>query len=104
MATKQSTVDFILEQVASAGNVSARKMFGEYGLYCDGKLVALICDDLLFIKPTPSAHSYVGDATELPPYPGAKSQLCIDADRWGDPEWLAGLIRIAASAAKAKRR
>ncbi len=107
MATKQSTVDFIIEQAAPAGNISARKMFGEYGLYCDGKLAALICDDRLFIKPTPSVRSYVGETTELPPYPGAKPQFCIDADRWDDPEWLAGLIRLAASTAtpaKAKRR
>ncbi len=52
MASSQGTVDFIVEQMASAGTVSARKMFGEYGIYCDGKMVALVCDDRLFVKPT----------------------------------------------------
>ena len=32
MATKQSTIEFILDQLASAGEITARKMFGEYAL------------------------------------------------------------------------
>ena len=53
MSTQPSTIDYLLEQLGSAGSVSARKMFGEYGLYCDGKIVALVCDDQFFLKPTP---------------------------------------------------
>ena len=50
MATQKNTVDYILEQIAEAGIVSAREMFGEYAIYCDGKVVALVCDDQLFCK------------------------------------------------------
>jgi len=50
MASKQSTIDFILEQINAAGEVSAKKMFGEYGIFCNGKMVALVCDDQLFVK------------------------------------------------------
>jgi hypothetical protein len=32
MASKQTTVDFILEQIAEAGVVTARKMSGEYAV------------------------------------------------------------------------
>ena len=56
MATQQRTVDFLVEQVARAGAVTQRKMFGEFALYCDGKVVALVCDDELFVKPTVAAH------------------------------------------------
>ena len=52
MSSQQSTVDFILDQISEAGDVSAKKMFGEYGLYCNGKMVASVCDDQLFVKPT----------------------------------------------------
>ena len=41
MASNKTTVDFILDQIAAAGAVSAKKMFGEYGIYCDAKIVAL---------------------------------------------------------------
>ena len=52
MATRESTVAFIVEQLSSISGISTRKMFGEYGIWCDGKIVALICDNQLFVKPT----------------------------------------------------
>lgn len=94
MATQQSTVDFILEQVAGAGDVSARKMFGEYALYRQDKVVALICDDQLFVKPTRSGKAYLGETVEAPPYPGAKDAFLIAADKWDDADWLVELIRL----------
>src|SRR5260221_2064822 len=72
MGSRQSIVDYLVGQMATAGAVSARKMFGEYGVYCDGKMVALVCDDQLFVKPTASGRAHVGNVTEAPPYPGAK--------------------------------
>jgi TfoX/Sxy family transcriptional regulator of competence genes len=72
MASQQRTADYVVEQIAAAGSVSARKMFGEYGVYCDGKMVALICDDQLFVKPTKGGRTFLGKVREAPPYPGAK--------------------------------
>lgn len=94
MSSKQSTVDYIVDQMGSAGAVSAKKMFGEYGIYCDSKLVALVCDDQLFVKPTSGGRSFVGKIEEAPPYPGAKPSFLISGDRWDNGEWLAELIRI----------
>ncbi len=37
--------------MGAAGAVSARKMFGEYAIYREGKLIVLVCDDGLFPKP-----------------------------------------------------
>ncbi|MFY9628771.1 MAG: TfoX/Sxy family protein [Methylocystis sp.] len=95
MASRQGTVDFIVEQLAEAGAVSARKMFGEYGIYCDGKMVALVCDDQLFVKPTAAGRALIGDVTEGAPYKGAKPCFVISVERWDDAEWLAKLIRIS---------
>ncbi|KVU83744.1 competence protein TfoX [Burkholderia ubonensis] len=97
MASSQSTVDFIVEQMAAAGAVSARKMFGEYGIYCDGKMVALVCDDRLFVKPTPDGKAFLGECEEGPPYPGAKPCFVISGERWDEREWLSRLIRITAA-------
>lgn len=77
MASRQSTIDYILEQISSAGAVSARKMFGEYGIYCDGKIVALVCDNQLFVKPTTAGRGFVGTCNDVSPYPGAKPCLLI---------------------------
>jgi TfoX/Sxy family transcriptional regulator of competence genes len=75
----------------------ARKMFGEYGLYCDGKMVAVIGDDQLFVKQTPGGRVHAGAVAEVSPYPGAKLCLLIPGDRWEDADWLAGLIRVTAA-------
>ena len=96
MASKQSTVDYILEQIAESGQVSAKKMFGEYTVYCDGKIVALICDDQLFVKPTTAGRAYIGNCSEACPYPGAKPCLLISGEMWDDYEWLTTLVKISA--------
>ena len=97
MASQKSTVDYIVEQMAGAGDVSARKMFGEYGLFLDGKMVALVCDDQLFIKPTAAGRAFAGDIREGAPYPSAKPYLVIDGERWDDAEWLSELTRRSAA-------
>lgn len=95
MASDQSFVDFVVDQLDNCGTVTSRKMFGEYAIYSNGKLVALICDNRLFIKPTDAARSYIGEElVEAPPYPGAKNSFLIE-DRIEDREWLNGLVRIS---------
>jgi TfoX/Sxy family transcriptional regulator of competence genes len=95
MASDPKTVAFIVDQLAAAGEVSAKPMFGEYGVYCDGRMVALICDEHLFVKPTPGGRAFAGALDEAPPYLGAKPCLLVDADRWDDADWLAELVRIS---------
>jgi TfoX/Sxy family transcriptional regulator of competence genes len=98
MASQQSTVDFIIDQIGSAGAVSAKKMFGEYGIYCNGKMVALVCDDQLYIKPTAPGRSYLGDVTEQAPYPSAKPCFLIPGEKWDQGDWLTELIRLSTAA------
>ena len=98
MAAQQRTVDLIMEQASAAGDVSARRMFGEFGLYLGGKLISLVCDDQLYLKPTSARREFAGPAPEAPPYPGAKPQLLIEDDRWDDADWLAELVRVTAAA------
>jgi TfoX/Sxy family transcriptional regulator of competence genes len=97
MATERKTVDYLVDQMSGAGAVSARPMFGEYGVYCDGKMVAIIGDGQLFIKPTPAGRILAADAEEAPPYPGARPYLLIDAERWDDQDWLSDLVRATAA-------
>lgn len=94
MASSKSTIDFILEQIQAAGIVSARKMFGEYGLFCSGKFVAVVCDDRLYIKPTDAGRAFIGDVEEAPPYQGAKNYFHISGEKWDDAEWLSDLVRV----------
>ena len=70
-------------------------MFGEYAIYCDGKVVALVCDNQLFVKPTEGGRAYIGNIVEAAPYPGAKL-YCLIEDAFEDREWISGLIKITA--------
>ena len=94
MATKEETVTFILDQIKGAGYISAKKMFGEYAIYCDNKVVALVCGNMLFVKPTVSGKTFIGEVDEQPPYPGAKKYFLISGDLWEDSEWMSELIKI----------
>ena len=97
MATSRETIDYILDQLGTLKDVHERKMFGEYALYCDGRVIGLVCDDTLFIKISEEGREFVGDAyQEGAPYPGAKPCMKIDADMLDNREWLSELIRITA--------
>mgnify|MGYP001768669481 CR=1 FL=1 len=95
MASDQSFVEYVTDQMSAAGIITCRKMFGEYALYCDGKVVALICDNQLFVKPTEKGKAYIGEVREAPPYPGAKMYFLIE-EAYEDAEWISGLIRLTA--------
>lgn len=97
MGSSQKTIDYIVDQVASAGVITNRKMFGEYALYCDGKVVAFVCDDQLFVKPTAAGKQYLQTVDEQPPYPGAKLYYLVGGEQWDDVEWLSELIRLTAA-------
>lgn len=94
MTSKKETVTFILDQIKNAGSVSAKKMFGEYAIYCNNKVVALVCDDMLFVKLTLSGKNFIGTVDEQPPYPGAKKHFLVSGDLWEDCEWMTNLIKI----------
>jgi len=100
MGTRADTVDFLLDQLSTLPNLRTRKMFGEYALYCDDKVVAFVCDDELFIKPTSEGHEFVeaaGALDEAPAYPGSKLYFRISGDRWEDRDWLTSLVALTAS-------
>lgn len=97
MASDQRFVDYVVEQMQPAGIILAKKMFGEYGLYCDGLFFGAICDNQLFIKPTVPGRAFIGEVVEAPPYPGAKPSFLIEV-QLEDREWLSELVRITCKA------
>ena len=104
MTTNQSTIDYLLDQLSGLPRVNARKMFGEYALYCNEKVVALVCDNQLFVKTTAPGRALVGDRyVEGTAYPGAKPSMLIGAEEIDDGERLCELIRLTADALPAPK-
>lgn len=95
MSSDKSQLEYVLEQIAPAGVIRAKSMFGEFGIYCNEKIVALFCDNQLFVKPTAAGKAFAPDVAEGPPYPGAKPYLLIE-EQIEDQEWVSELIRLTA--------
>ena len=93
MASDLNFVQFVFDHIENAGLIEYKKMFGEYALYCEGKVVALICDNKLFVKPTNAGRTFVGNVIEAPPYPGAKPSFLIN-EQIEDIDWISELIII----------
>lgn len=94
MASETIFLDFVVEQIKNSGEITAKKMFGEYSIYSDGKLFGLLCDNKLFIKPTNSGRKFIGNVVEAPPYEGAEPSFLIE-DKIEDSEWLSELVSIS---------
>lgn len=100
MASHQDFVDYVAEQLACAGVIRCRKMFGEYGLYCDDVFFAVICDDQLFVKITPAGEAAFPHLPKAPPYEGAKDYIWVeDVD---DRDIMTALTRLTCLALQAR--
>lgn len=50
MPVSDEFIAYVLDQLSGWGGVTARRMFGGAGLYRDGKMFALIADDVAYLK------------------------------------------------------
>ena len=50
MACSLDFIEFVSSQIATAGTVRYRKMFGEYMIYVDEKPVIIVCDNIPYVK------------------------------------------------------
>lgn len=97
MATRADFVDYVIDQAGLGAALSHRRMFGEYALYLDGKVVGLLCDDQLFVKATAAGEALLGRVAAHAPYPNARAHLRIDAEL-EQPERLQALLLATAAA------
>ncbi len=102
MASDLEFVQHVCDQVRGAGEVTYRKMFGEYAVYLRGKVVALVCDNQLFVKPTDEGRALLDRPTEGQPYPGAKPHLVLD-EYLDDSALLSEVFRVTEAALPAPK-
>lgn len=100
MASHPDFVNYVAEQLRDAGTIRSRKMFGEYGLYCDEVFFAVVCDDQFFVKVTPQGEAAFPNLPKAPPYEGAKDSFLVEDVE--DREQMTQLTRITCQALKSK--
>ena len=92
MATSSATMTFFAEQLerCELGAVTYKKMFGEYGVYINGTIFALACDDRLFVKVKHLEDSVVDElfGNREQPFQGAKGYSEISGDQMEDLDAL----------------
>ena len=103
MSTKKETIQFILEKLGHAGRFTARPMFGEYALYADGKVVALVCDDLLYVKIVPASQELEPVCEKGTPFPGAKDHYLVEEVHLSTVPNLPAILFSVAESVKAKK-
>ena len=90
MASNVDYVQYIVDQCSAAGNIVAKKMFGDYGIYCDGKICGLVCDDRFYLKTTEAVRPLLRTEELRPPYEGARDYFYVaDVD---DHDYLSRLV------------
>lgn len=91
----KSFVEFVVKQIKDIGNISYKYMFGGCAIYWQKKVVALVCNSSLYVRPTEGGRNFIKNVYEESPYPSAKLHFLIE-DRIDDKEWLGELIKITA--------
>ena len=96
MASDLNTIAFIVDQIGLGARLEYKRMFGEYALYLDTKVVAFVCDNKLFLKPTDAGRAVLGSPTEAPAYPGSKNYFLLE-EQLEDSALLRSLFEVTAS-------
>lgn len=97
MPTSSGAMAFIEDQLVGLDFRTAR-MFGEYCVYVDGKVVGFVADDTLCIKPSPAEPALLARTTPGEAYPGSKLYHQVPGDALEDREWLQQALQATADA------
>jgi DNA transformation protein len=111
MTISDEFVDYVIDQFAGWGEVSARKMFGGAGLYCDGVMFGLIADDVAYLKVDDSnREDFVkAGSSVFNPYPEKDKSVVmsyyeIPADVLEDRQLLGEWAERALTVARKKKK
>lgn len=78
MATSVEFMEYVFQQINGVGDITYKKMFGEYGVWYKGKIIGLVCDNQFLIKKTKAGKDLLPNSEELPPYKGSKPCILIE--------------------------
>ena len=79
MPSSKEYLEFVTDTISAAGNMTCRKMMGEYLIYLNGVLIGGVYDDRFLLKVTPSNEG-CGLDRQLP-YEGAKLMYTLDVEQ-----------------------
>ena len=107
MVASDSFAEFLREQLAPLGHVTMRRMFGKTGVFCDGLMLGMVTDNMLYFRVDDGNRDAFKEAEVTPPLNYSKQGLAIDLSFWraperlfDEPDELVSWARIALGAAR----
>ncbi len=88
MVASDGFADVLREQLAPLGHVTLRRMFGKTGVFCDGLMLAMVRDDVLYFRVDDDNRALFKEAEAFPPLNYEKGGGSIDLAFWRVPERL----------------
>ena len=111
MPVSDEFLEYVLDQLSDWGQVSARKMFGGAGLYCDGKMFGLIADDVAYLKVDDSNRDdfEMAGSSAFNPYPEKDKSIVmsyyeIPVDVLENPDELIEWAKKSLTIARRKKK
>lgn len=92
MSNSRDTVAYFLQRLGNTHRISSRYESGETKVLVDGKEVATIADDLLYVPACPESSSLESVCETDVPYLGAKAHYVISEDQIGQIHNLAKIL------------
>lgn len=80
MATSIDYINYVCEQLNGIGDISYKKMFGEYMIYLNKKPVIIVCNNIAFVKKLDAIYETMKSADIGFPYKNAKEHYILDID------------------------
>ena len=108
MVASDSFAEFLREQLAPLGRVTLRRMFGKTGVFCDGVMLGMVTENMLYLRVDDHNRALFKEAEASPPLNYEKGGSTIDLSFWRAPERLFDepdeLVAWARAALAAARR
>lgn len=102
MSSSLAFVQYVCDQIQETGEITWKRMFGEYGIYVDGIYCGAICDNQFFVKETKEGKAVWKDCIYGEMYPGAKPSFLIE--NLQDKEQVVHLLRISKEALQKQKK
>lgn len=88
MVATDSFAEFLREQLAPLGRITMRRMFGKTGVFCDGLMLGMVNDNMLYFRVDDGSWSTLKETESMPPLNYEKQGRTIDLSFWRVPERL----------------
>jgi len=88
MVASETYAEFLREQLAPLGRVTLRRMFGKIGVFCDGVMLGMVTENMLYLRVDDHNRTVFKESETLPPLNYVKKGSTIDLAFWRAPERL----------------